>query len=93
MGERLLDEPGMRQKLNAWWLDTIHRMGVRYRQQISSLITDVVRTWDAEEVSRKVELEIGKDLQYIRINGTLVGGAVGLLLNVGIYLFGIGNAS
>jgi len=93
VGERLLDEPAVRQKLNAWWLDTIHRMGVRYRQQISSLITDVVRTWDAEEVSRKVEMEIGKDLQYIRINGTLVGGAVGLLLNVGIYLFGIGNAS
>jgi uncharacterized membrane-anchored protein YjiN (DUF445 family) len=91
VGERLLDEPRVRQKLNAWWLDTIHRMGVRYRQQISKLITDVVRSWDAAEVSRKVEMEIGKDLQYIRINGTLVGGAVGLLLNAGIYVLGIGN--
>jgi uncharacterized membrane-anchored protein YjiN (DUF445 family) len=48
---------------------------------VSSLITDVVRKWDAREVSEKIELEIGKDLQYIRISGTLVGGIVGLLLH------------
>ena len=52
------------------------------------LITDVVKSWDAEEVSRAVELEIGRDLQYIRINGTLVGGTVGLLLHAGMYLAG-----
>jgi len=91
LGERLLAEPEVRQKLNAWWLDTVHRMGVRYRHQISVLITDVVRSWDAEEVSRKVELEIGKDLQWIRINGALVGGAIGLLLDVGTRLLGIGR--
>jgi uncharacterized membrane-anchored protein YjiN (DUF445 family) len=39
-----------------------------------------VRRWDALELSELIELHIGKDLQYIRINGTLVGGAVGLLL-------------
>ena len=91
LGERLLAEPGVRQKLNAWWLDTVHRIGVRYRHQISVLITEVVRSWDTEEVSRKVELEIGKDLQWIRINGTLVGGAIGLLLDAGSCLLGLGR--
>jgi uncharacterized membrane-anchored protein YjiN (DUF445 family) len=41
----------------------------------------VIQKWDAETVSRKFELYVGKDLQYIRINGTLVGGLVGLLLH------------
>ena len=88
LGEALLEEPGVRQKLNEWWLDAIHKVVVRFRHQISGLITDVVKSWDAEEVSRAVELEIGRDLQYIRINGTLVGGTVGLLLHAGMYLAG-----
>jgi uncharacterized membrane-anchored protein YjiN (DUF445 family) len=48
---------------------------------LSVLITEVVKSWDADEVSGKIEAEIGRDLQYIRINGTLVGGAVGVLLH------------
>jgi len=54
--------------------------------QISGLITDVVKSWDAKEVSKKVEIEIGKDLQFIRINGTLVGGTVGIVLHTLTYL-------
>jgi len=54
---------------------------VRHGHQVSGLITEVFRNWDAREVGRKMELEIGKDLQYIRISGTLVGGTVGLLLH------------
>jgi uncharacterized membrane-anchored protein YjiN (DUF445 family) len=88
LGEALLEEPGVRQKLNGCWLDAIHKVVVRFRHQISVLITDVVKSWDAEEVSRRVEQEIGRDLQYIRINGTLVGGTVGLLLHAGIYFAG-----
>jgi uncharacterized membrane-anchored protein YjiN (DUF445 family) len=45
------------------------------------LITDVVKSWNADEVSGKIEAEIGRDLQYIRINGTFVGGTVGVLLH------------
>jgi uncharacterized membrane-anchored protein YjiN (DUF445 family) len=48
---------------------------------VSILITDVVKGWDARELTEKIELEMGRDLQYIRINGTLVGGLVGLLLH------------
>ncbi|WP_348705138.1 DUF445 family protein, partial [Acidovorax soli] len=45
-----------------------------------------VRRWDAEEMAALIELNIGKDLQYIRINGTVVGGLIGLVL------FGVSNA-
>ena len=44
-----------------------------YRREITTLITDTVARWDAEETSRKVELQVGRDLQFIRINGTVVG--------------------
>jgi len=88
ISEHLLEEGGVRQRLNAWWLDAIRKIVLRFRNQISGLITDVVRSWDSDEVSRKVEIEIGKDLQYIRVNGTLVGGAVGLLLHAAILIAG-----
>ncbi|MDQ9786505.1 DUF445 family protein, partial [Serratia marcescens] len=43
-------------------------------------ISDTVKSWDARDMSRQIELNIGKDLQFIRINGTLVGGSIGLIL-------------
>ncbi len=53
----------------------------RYRHQVPALIAEVVKSWDADEITAKIESEIGRDLQYIRINGTLVGGTVGVLLH------------
>jgi uncharacterized membrane-anchored protein YjiN (DUF445 family) len=61
---------------------------VPWRGQIGSLIAEVVRGWDARTVTRRLELAIGSDLQYIRMNGTLVGACVGCALYlVGYYLF------
>jgi uncharacterized membrane-anchored protein YjiN (DUF445 family) len=51
-----------------------------WRKQISSFITDVVTSWDARTVANLIELEIGGDLQYVRINGTLVGALIGTVL-------------
>ena len=51
-----------------------------YRREITTLITDTVARWDAEETSRKVELQVGRDLQFIRINGTVVGALAGLAI-------------
>ena len=51
-----------------------------YRREITTLITDTVARWDAEETSRKVELQVGRDLQFIRINGTVVGSLAGLVI-------------
>jgi uncharacterized membrane-anchored protein YjiN (DUF445 family) len=52
----------------------------RYRPEIAALIERTVSDWDAEDATRRIELAVGRDLQFIRINGTLVGGLVGLLL-------------
>ena len=71
----------MQNKVHVWLLQVIEGLLVRHRRQVSVLITEVVMGWDAREVGKKLELEIGKDLQYIRISGTLVGGTVGLLLH------------
>ena len=51
-------------------------------QFIAQHIADTVKRWDAQQLSELIELHIGKDLQYIRINGTVVGAAIGLLLFV-----------
>ena len=71
----------LRARLDAWIHTSAETLLVRHRHEISKLITEVVASWDAEEISNKVEAEIGRDLQYIRINGTLVGGAAGVLLH------------
>jgi uncharacterized membrane-anchored protein YjiN (DUF445 family) len=81
LGSGLAEDETLQAKLNAWILQAVETTVVRHRHQVSSLITEVVRGWDTREVTQKMELEIGKDLQYIRINGTLVGGVVGLLLH------------
>ena len=52
----------------------------QYRPEVAELIARTVEGWDATDASRKIEVQIGRDLQFIRINGTLVGGLVGLLL-------------
>jgi len=81
LGDGLTRDEAMQDKLNEWLLVGLEALMLAHRHQISRLITDVVRSWDAREVSAKIELEIGKDLQFIRLNGTVVGGCVGVLLH------------
>jgi uncharacterized membrane-anchored protein YjiN (DUF445 family) len=66
------------------WLEGVAGYVVsNYRGEIITLITDTVQRWDAEETSRKVELQVGRDLQFIRINGTVVGALAGLAIHAG----------
>jgi uncharacterized membrane-anchored protein YjiN (DUF445 family) len=81
LGREVLGDPELQRKLNTWWLQVVGELVLRFRHEASALIAEVVRSWDADEISRKVELEIGTDLQFIRINGTVVGGLVGVLLH------------
>ena len=55
-------------------------MLLAYRYEIGAYIERVVRNWDSTTLVERLELQVGKDLQFIRINGTLVGGLVGLLI-------------
>jgi uncharacterized membrane-anchored protein YjiN (DUF445 family) len=86
IGKGVASEPSIQHKLNAWWLDIAGLLVLRHRHQLSGLITDVVKGWDAKEVSGKLEAEIGRDLQYIRINGTFVGGMAGVLIHACVFL-------
>jgi uncharacterized membrane-anchored protein YjiN (DUF445 family) len=80
--DALMQDDAVRVKLNGWIASFATQAIVVQRHTIADLVRRVIQQWDAETVSRKFELYVGKDLQYIRINGTLVGGAVGLLLHV-----------
>ena len=80
LGRSLGENPAVREKINFWLCSSLLKLSSEYADTISSIISDTVRKWDAERTSRTVELYIGKDLQWIRINGTLVGGLVGLLI-------------
>lgn len=52
----------------------------QYGVEITAIITDTIERWDAEEASRRIELHVGRDLQFIRINGTVVGSLAGLVI-------------
>jgi uncharacterized membrane-anchored protein YjiN (DUF445 family) len=79
--EALIQDAVVQHKLNLWIREFATEAISSRRQAIADLIRRVIRKWDAQTVSRKFELYVGKDLQYIRINGTLVGGIVGLVLH------------
>ena len=87
VAEELDNDPEMQTWVNAWLVNSITMVVGRNSAQIASLISDTVKSWDGMDTSRRVELAIGRDLQFIRINGTLVGGLVGLLIHaVKIYI-------
>jgi uncharacterized membrane-anchored protein YjiN (DUF445 family) len=81
VAEELDGDPDMQARVNTWLVDAITLVVGRNSAQIASLISDTVKSWDGLDTSRRVELAIGRDLQFIRINGTLVGGLVGLLIH------------
>jgi uncharacterized membrane-anchored protein YjiN (DUF445 family) len=71
---------GVRDAINRSARQLVLNTVVPHRDEIGTYVSDVVGRWDSETLVTRLELTVGKDLQYIRINGTLVGGAVGLLL-------------
>jgi uncharacterized membrane-anchored protein YjiN (DUF445 family) len=87
LGKRLIEDDGMRTKVDGWVQDSAAYVVANYRTEITTLISDTVQRWDAEETSRKVELQVGRDLQFIRINGTVVGALAGLVIYTVAHLF------
>jgi uncharacterized membrane-anchored protein YjiN (DUF445 family) len=68
-------------RLNDWMRELASGLVDAHRSSIGTLIESTVNGWDAESMSSKIEREVGADLQFIRINGTLIGGAAGLLIH------------
>lgn len=85
-GSRLVNDPELAGKVNAWIGDAAGYLVRTYRSDIAGVITDTVARWDAEETSQKIELQVGKDLQFIRINGTVVGSLAGLAIFTAAHL-------
>ena len=79
-GSGLQEDQVMVDKINNFIKNDLLSVLLNNKKVIGDLISSTVKSWDGEEVSEKLELEIGKDLQYIRINGTLVGGLIGLII-------------
>jgi len=81
LGETLQQEPRLKAAINQFARRATVGAVASYGDGIVTLVSDTVRGWDARTISDRLEGAVGRDLQYIRINGTLVGGLVGLVLH------------
>lgn len=81
LGRTMLDDPALTAKVDQWVSELVTYAVEQAREEVAQLIATTVAQWDADATSRKIELQIGRDLQFIRVNGTLVGGLVGVLLH------------
>jgi len=79
-GRWLREDEALKVKINRWIRYLVTRTISPRRAEIGAFVTNVVEAWDSTTLVNRLELQVGKDLQYIRINGTLVGGLVGLLI-------------
>jgi uncharacterized membrane-anchored protein YjiN (DUF445 family) len=76
----VLQDRGLRERLNNWMRDVLMEAVQSHQRDVGRLIADTVREWDTQTITRRIERQVGEDLQYIRINGTLIGGLVGLVI-------------
>jgi uncharacterized membrane-anchored protein YjiN (DUF445 family) len=83
--DSMLEDPALLAKVDGWILDATLYVVAQYREEAGQFIAETVSRWDPADTSRKIELSVGRDLQFIRINGTIMGAVIGLLL----YLFGL----
>jgi uncharacterized membrane-anchored protein YjiN (DUF445 family) len=80
-GDRVGRDEGLRSKLDTWAADFVVWSIGRYGNELTAVITQTIERWDGKEAARKIELHVGRDLQFIRINGTVVGGLVGVVIH------------
>jgi uncharacterized membrane-anchored protein YjiN (DUF445 family) len=80
IGESLRDDAELRDKVDNWIVRAAEHLVAQYGVEITAIITETIERWDADEASRRIELHVGRDLQFIRINGTVVGSLAGLII-------------
>ena len=80
-GESILQDPQLARKIDGWTEDTARYLIRHYGHEVADLIRDTIDSWDTNATANRIEEQIGRDLQFIRINGTLVGGLIGLLIH------------
>jgi len=80
-GEQLLNDQEVRQRVDRHVADAIGFVVSTYGHEIAKVISQTVDRWDGKEAAERIELHVGRDLQFIRINGTIVGGLAGLAIH------------
>ncbi|MBF4160860.1 DUF445 domain-containing protein [Nocardioides acrostichi] len=85
---RLLGDDTLRERLDRAAADASVFVVERYGRELTSVITQTIERWDGREAAERIELHVGRDLQFIRINGTVVGGLVGVLIHLVSVLLG-----
>lgn len=80
LSQNLRTDGALQSKIDGWIRVTAYKYILKNTHQAGNLISSTVGNWEGKELSEKLELEVGKDLQFIRVNGTLVGGLVGLVI-------------
>ncbi len=87
LANRLVDDEALQEKVDAWLESIVVYLAEAGRSEIGALIANTVEGWDAKDTADRIELQVGRDLQFIRINGTLVGGLAGFLIHAISELF------
>ena len=80
-GETLMTDPALQAKVDAWIERVVRYLVNQSEGEVASLISSTVARWDADQTGERIELQVGRDLQFIRINGTVVGGLVGVVIH------------
>jgi uncharacterized membrane-anchored protein YjiN (DUF445 family) len=86
-GHRLGVDHELQAKVDGWIERVVFHVVEHYQGEVAGLISSTVERWDAAETGRRIELQVGRDLQFIRINGTVVGGLAGLAIHAASELF------
>lgn len=87
LSQNLQSDKKLQHKIDHWIRVTAYKYVLKNTHQFGDLISSTVGNWQGKELSEKLELEVGKDLQFIRVNGTIVGGLVGLLIYTVAHFF------
>ena len=80
-GRRLGSDPRLQESLERVVESAARSLADQFHDELAGLVTGTIQRWDAEQTSSQLELLLGRDLQFIRINGTVVGAGVGLALH------------
>jgi uncharacterized membrane-anchored protein YjiN (DUF445 family) len=91
LADAALEDAALLAKLDGWIVDAVLPVVEQHRHEVGRLIEHTVSNWDPGETSKRLELAVGRDLQFVRINGTLVGGLVGLILYAVSRMAGYGS--
>ena len=79
-GQSIEQDPALQAKIDDWVVGATGYIAEQFRGEVADLIAHTVQRWDTNETSDRIELQVGRDLQFIRINGTIVGGLAGLVI-------------